>query len=128
MARSEGHTVKPATTAVYTPLIDMKSSHPDTIMTAMVEAQRITHDTNQSVTLFTVDQQLYRVTVNVLWGCPEQFQNFIPRLGGMHMLMSFVGAVGNLMNNSGLEELMNFAFEGVQKMLSGKKYPQNLCA
>ena len=38
----------------------------------------------------------------------------------------FVGAVGTLMNNTGLEELMNSAFGGVLKMLSGKKYPQNL--
>ena len=44
------------------------------------------------------------------------------------MLMSFVGAVGTLMNNTGLEELMNSAFGGVLKMLSGKKYPQNLRA
>ena len=128
MARSQGHSVKPSTKAVYTPLIDMKPSNPDTIRTAMVEAQRMTQITNQSVTLFTVDQQLYKVTLNVLWAYPEQFQNFIPRLGGMHMLMSFVGAVGTLMNNSGLEELMNSAFGGVPKMLSGKKYPQNLRA
>ena len=124
MARLQGHAVKPATKAVYTPLIDMKPSHPDTILTAMVEAQRMTQITNKSITIFTVDQQLYRITVNVLWAFPEQFQNFIPHLGGMHMLMSFVGAVGTQMNNTGLEELMNSAFGGVLKMLSGKKYPQ----
>ena len=111
---------------IYTPLTDMKPSDPDTILTATVEAQRMTQITNQSITIFTVDQQLYRITVNVLWAYPEQFQNFTPRLGGMHMLMSFVGAVGTLMNNTGLEELMNSAFGGVLKMLSGKKYPQNL--
>ena len=44
------------------------------------------------------------------------------------MLMSFVGAVGTLMNNTGLEQLMNSAFGGVLKMLSGKKCLQNLRA
>ena len=73
----------------------------------------MTQITNQSITIFTVDQQLYRITVNALWAYPEQFENFIPRLGGMHMLMSFVGTVGTLMNNTGLEELMNSAFGGV---------------
>lgn len=128
MARAQGHTTRPATKAIYTPLIDMKPSDPDTIMTAMVEARRMTRGTNQSVTLFTLDQQLYRVAVDVLWAYPEQFQNVIPRLGGMHMLMSFIGAVGTLMSNSGLEELLNSAFAGVHKMLSGKKFPQNLRA
>ena len=44
------------------------------------------------------------------------------------MLMSFIGSVGTLMANTGLVELMNTAFGGVLKMLSGKKFPQNLRA
>ena len=35
------------------------------------------------------------------------------RLGGMHTLMSFVGAVGSLMSDSGLESIMESAFAGV---------------
>ena len=54
----------------------------------------------------TADQQLYRVMINVLWAYPEMFANFIPRLGGMHLLMSFVGSVGTLMVGSGLEEVL----------------------
>ena len=50
----------------------------------------------------------------------------IPRLIGMHTLMSFVGAVGNLMSDSGLEMIMESAFGGVSKMLSGKKFLQNV--
>ncbi len=91
-------------------LIDMKPSDPDTIMTAIVEFQRMTQGSNQLETLFTVNKQLYRVTIDVLWAYPKQFQNFTARLGGMHLLMSFIGAVGFLMNNSELEELMNTAF------------------
>lgn len=37
--------------------------------------------------------------------------------------MSFVGTVGNLMNESGLADIMSSAFAGVQKMLIGKKFP-----
>ena len=44
------------------------------------------------------------------------------------MLMSFVGAVGSLMSESGLYEIMNVAFSGIAKMLSGKKFPQNVRA
>ena len=42
------------------------------------------------------------------------------------MLMSFVGAVGSLMGESGLAEVMNVGFSGVAKMLNGKKFPQNV--
>ena len=42
--------------------------------------------------------------------------------------MSFVGSVGTLMAESGLAEVMSAVFGGVPKMLSGKKFPQNMRA
>ena len=39
------------------------------------------------------------------------------------MLMSFIGAVGNLMKETGLADIMSSAFAGVNKMLIGKKFP-----
>ena len=38
------------------------------------------------------------------------------------MPMSFVGTVGVLMANSGLDEILVCAFSGVNKMLSGKSF------
>ena len=49
-------------------------------------------------------------------------------LGGMHFLMDFVGCVGTLMADSGLKEIMSTTFGSVDKMLQGKKYPQNIRA
>ena len=98
------------------PLIDMVPHDPDTIMTAMVEVQRPTKQSGQTITVFANDQQLYRVAVNVVWVYPTLFSEFIPRLGGMHMLM--------LMANSGLEDIMKEAFAGVPRMLTGNKFPQ----
>ena len=46
----------------------------------------------------------------------------------MHMLMSFIGFIGTLMANTGLAEILKPAFGGVDKMLLGTKYPQNLRA
>ena len=71
------------------------------------------------------DLQLYKIAVNVLWAQPKEFDHFIVRLGGMHTLMSFAGAVGTLMGGSGLIEILESTFGGVQKMIIGKKYPQN---
>ena len=71
----------------------------------MIEARRITKHTGQ----FTADQQLYRVAVNIVWVYPELSDDFVPRLGGMHTPMSFVGSVGALIGNSGLEEVLKAA-------------------
>ena len=61
--------------------------------------------------------------VNVLRVYPELFINFIPRLGGMHLFMSFVGCTGVFMANSGLDQVMNEAFGDVVNILTGKKFP-----
>ena len=53
---------------------------------------------------------------------------FVPCLRGMHMMMSFVGAAGTLMQGSGLEEILKSTFAGVPKLLSGKKFSQNVRA
>ena len=60
LAREQNQGVKPATTAMYTPLIDMVPSDLDTMMTSMCEAQRLTVKCGQSFTVFTADQQLPR--------------------------------------------------------------------
>ena len=46
---------------MYTPPIDLTPSDPSTMMTAMVEAERRTNMTGQTDTIFTADQQLYKV-------------------------------------------------------------------
>ena len=42
----------------------------------------------------------------------------------MHFLMSFIGSISSLMAGSGLKEILEKAFGGVPKMLTGKKFPQ----
>ena len=66
--------------------------------------------------------------LDIIWNETERWRNFYPRLGGMHMLMNFIGLIGKLMEGSGLDKLMAKAFGGVDNMLQGKKYPMNLCA
>ena len=126
--RVSGLQIKSRTSVVYTPFLDMTPAEPDTMKTAMVQAQSLTSLTGQEWTILTCDQQLYQVVVNITWADQHTFSKFIPRLGGMHMLMSFVGCVGTLMAGSGLEEILQSTFAGVPKLLSGKKYPQNVRA
>ena len=48
------------------PLMDMTPSDPDTMMTALSQAQRLSAHAGQHITVFTCDQQLYRVALNVI--------------------------------------------------------------
>ena len=59
--RESGASLKPKNKTMYTPLIDMKPSDPSTVMTAMIEARRLTNQEGQHDTIITADQQIYRV-------------------------------------------------------------------
>lgn len=128
ISRKQGHSVSKRSNIVYLPLIDNPPADPRTIMTSMLKAKKVSEDAGQEYAVFTADQQLYKVAVNILWQYPDMFRNFYIRLGGMHLLMNFVGSVGTLMSNSGLEDILSSTFGGVQKMLNGKKFPGNLRA
>ena len=46
----------------------------------------------------------------------------------VHVITSFICAVGTLVDGSGLTELMSSAFAGVAKIMTGKKFPENFRA
>ena len=118
--RESGKQVQHKTMVIYRSLINKIPADPSTILTAMCDTELASEKAGQQVTVFTCDQQLYRVTMDIIWDDPVRWNNFYPRIGGMHWLMSFVGSVGNLTKNSGLDLLMKPAFAGVEKMLLGK--------
>ena len=128
LCREQGHSLAPKTKVVYLPLIDKPPAHAATMMTAMVKSKQISEAANQRSTILTLDQQLYRVALHVLWENQAKFHNFYLRLGGMHLLMSYCGGIGTLMADTGIVEILSVAFGGVLKMLSGKKFPQNVRA
>ena len=66
--------------------------------------------------------------MNIVWAYADQFDDVVLRLGEMHTLISFIGCVGTLMAESGLQEIMESSFGGVSKMLNGKKFLQNMRA
>ena len=92
----------------------------------MTEVASITHEAGKSVTVFTADQQLYRVALDILWTYETQFTNFVPRIGGMHWVMSFVGCIGVLMKNSGLLSWLKSAFLWSKEDAYREKVPMNV--
>ena len=129
VARKNDQTTQPASRIVYQPLINMNPSDHTTIKTAMIEAKRLSNNSGQPFTVITADQAIYKLIVDNLWTNHEgEFQDVYARLGGMHMIMNVVGAVGKLMQETGLYEILGSAFGSVKKMMHGKQYPQNVRA
>ena len=72
-----GQSLKPKRKVVFTPLSDCTPSDPSIMLTRMAEATRINHEARQSVTVFTADQQLHRVALDILWTYETRFTNFL---------------------------------------------------
>jgi len=128
ICREQGHTEQAKTKVNFLPLIDSPPASPSTMMAAVIKAKAVTEKTGQTFVVFTADQQLYKVAVHLSWENPAIFSNVYLRLGGMHLLMSYVGCIGSLMAESGIVQVLESTFAGVLKMLSGKKYPDNVRA
>ena len=48
----------------YVPIIDQIPADPSTMLTAIIEATRLTEQAGQSITIFTADQQLYKIMID----------------------------------------------------------------
>ena len=68
----------------------------------------------------TFDQPLWLKAVEITKA--EKMTNIVCKLGGFHMLMSYLGSVGSVMAGSGLAEVLECCYgpNTVQHMLTGK--------
>ena len=100
----QGHTVRPSTKIICVPRIDMTQANPTTMKTSIKQAKNLSAHHGQEFCVYTSDQQLYRISLAVIWNTPELSKDFYLRLGGMQLLMSYIGNMGRLMAGSGLKE------------------------
>lgn len=107
------------------PFINAPPSDYDTIFTALLCAAKKCESLQQQTCFVTFDQPLYIKARDIIASnFDPALTNIIPILGGFHMVMSFVGAIGYIMAGSGLKQLMSviYAEQSVEKMLSGHAY------
>lgn len=81
---------------------------------------------NKSCVIITFDQPIYwkaRVIVSAA-SSDSILTHCVIRLGGFHLLMSFLGCIGYIMNGSGLKELLSTVYAplSVDKMLQGHAF------
>jgi len=110
----------------YQPFINAPPNDYDTIFTALLTGVEESKSLNQVTCLVTFDQPLYLKARDILASRPADpaLSNVVLRLGGFHLLMSFMGAIGYIMQGSGLTELFNtiYASNAIEKIMSGHAY------
>ncbi|KAE8740784.1 hypothetical protein FOCC_FOCC013683 [Frankliniella occidentalis] len=106
------------------PFILMPVSEPSTLYTALRYARkRCGDDYKQKTCVVTLDLPLFLKAMDIL-------PFVVVRLGGFHLLMSFMGAVGALMGGSGLADLWKevYAKNSADAMAGGHAYKRALLA
>ena len=82
MCRQAGMLPQPHTDVAFLPLVDRPPAHPDTIKTAIERGLSLARAAGENVLIITADQQLYKVTIDILFHEPFYFKSVIPVLGG----------------------------------------------
>lgn len=113
------------------PFINQPPSNLTTINTALHNAVAECTKLNQKTCFVTFDQPLYIKARSIVAASEgSSLQNVIVRLGGFHLLMSYLGAIGHVMNGSGLEDLWSviYAPESVKKMITCSAFARSMRA
>lgn len=80
----------------------------------------------ESIPILTFDQPLYWKSFQIRANENEHslIKKMVLRLGGFHMCMSYLGAVGQIMHGSGLQEFLELVYASnlVPYILCGKSY------
>ena len=114
------------------PFVNLAPTNPSTIYTCLLNAAEEGRKHGQSMTMVTFDQPLYTKACEMVLsaGPSSPLSSVIIRLGGFHLLKSFLGATGTIMAGSGLEELWEtvYAKNSVVHMMTGHAYARSLRA
>lgn len=107
------------------PFLNAPPGNPVTIYSVLIDSvQRRGH--KQRCSFVTFDQALYCKATEIVATCNSDspLSSVIVRLGGFHLLMSYMGAIGYIMDGSGLQDGLStiYARQSTEKMLTGHAY------
>lgn len=115
----------PVTTAGMLPILQAQTDDNDTLTTVINRFVDISNHTGQTHTIITADQPLYSRRKELVWANPK-FENVIFLMGGLHICLNFLKAIGQHMENAGLDDLWTeagvYATNTTGTMLDGKAY------
>lgn len=112
-------------TIIARPFINAPPSDYNTIYTTLLYVAEQSKKLKQETCFITFDQPLFLKAHEIVCSSSDpRLKSVVVRLGGFHLLMSFLGAIGFIMSGSGLKELLMliYAPATVDKMLAGHAY------
>ena len=111
----------------YLPIIDLNPTKEKCIYSTLLFIQEQAKILNIVTPCITFDQPLRLKTVEIT---KSKSMNVVCRLGGFHLLMSFLGSIGKVMECSGISELFQVVYSSATAvhMMSGKAYARALRA
>ena len=116
----------------FLPFLNLKATSSDAINSVLHFAADSCRKANKSVTCVTFDQPLYWKAREILSSTENRLilDNVFLRLGGFHLLMSFMGSIGYIMAGSGLKEVWEtvYAPKSTEKMMTGHSFARALRA
>ncbi|GBP33878.1 hypothetical protein EVAR_20989_1 [Eumeta japonica] len=113
------------------PIIDQDPSNPQTIYTALHFAANHAKQIRMNTCFVTFDYALWIKAKQILCNTQDkELESVQLRLGGFHLLMSYLKAVGTIMDGSGIKVLFVtvFATNSVDKMLNCTTYSRAIRA
>lgn len=112
------------------PFINASPSNYSTLYTALENAAKIVVKDGMKTLIVTFDQPLYIKARDIVEATLFDQVLVVVRLGGFHLLMSFMGCIGQIMAGSGIKEILSLIYaEGsVDKILNGHSYARSVRA
>ena len=108
---------------LYLPMIDLYSGDKSCILSTLefIHKQTVKHCITP---IITFDQPLYWKASEIILDAPQNspLKEIILLLGSFHTLMNLLGAIGSLMNGTGLKEILHAVYgeNPVEHMMTGK--------
>ena len=93
------------TTIGYMPIILAPAHELSTLNTMVRRALHVARALGNRYAVITVDQALYPQLMELKWSVSDFRDTLIPRLGGLHITMNFLKAIGQHTEDSGILEL-----------------------
>lgn len=114
------------TTIGYGPFFPESPTRPDVVAESVNYCVGVAKELGQDHCIITCDQAIYEIVLTLQKKYPKKYGNIIIRMGGFHIVMNFLGAIGYLMKSTGIEDILvnsGICQAGtVNKLLDGKDY------
>jgi len=86
----------------------------------------------QKHSVIAFDEAIYKIAKEIQWNKPTEFSNTIIRMGGFHILMNYMAALGAVVKSSGLTQVLVrgdiYSEVTVKQVLCGKHYNRGVQA